>query len=66
LDHLQIKQYGTQNCGAGQLASVYFVSFIVICVFIITNMFISVILDGYYTSNEEEKMHINEETIQIF
>lgn len=41
-------------------------SFITFGVFIITNMFISIIMDGYNTSNEEEKMHINDETIEKF
>ena len=34
--------------------------------FIITNMFISIIMDGYNISNDEEKMHINDETIETF
>ena len=30
------------------------------------NMFISIIMDGYNASNEEEKMTINDETIDMF
>jgi hypothetical protein len=29
-------------------------------------MFISVIIDGYNASNDEEKMHINEDTMDTF
>ena len=31
-----------------------------------TNMFISIILDGYNISNDQEKMRINDETILAF
>lgn len=44
----------------------YFVSFIVIGVFIMTNMFIYVILEGYNISNEQEKMRINDACIEKF
>ena len=46
------------------LGGLYFVSFITFGVFIITNMFISMIMDGYNASNEEEKMHVNDDTIE--
>jgi len=45
---------------------VYFISFIIIVVFIMINMFISIILDGYNTSRLEENMRINDSTISIF
>jgi hypothetical protein len=42
------------------------VSFIIIGVFIMMNMFISLILDGYNTSTEEDKMRINDQTMKKF
>ena len=38
------------GCGHGQTAIVYFNSFVVIGVFVMLNMFISSIMDGYDTS----------------
>jgi hypothetical protein len=56
---------GVQGCAPHTfLGGLYFVSFITFGVFIITNMFISIIMDGYNASNEEEKMHVNDDTIE--
>ena len=41
-------------------------TFVVIGSFIMLNMFISIIMDGYNTSNEQETMRINEQTIEAF
>ncbi len=54
------------GCGNSVAGICYFFSFIGIGVFIMLNMFISLILDGYTTSNIEEKMRINDETIKKF
>ena len=56
---------GPQECGP-RLTIAYFLTFVIIGVFIMTNMFISIILDGYHTSNEQEKMRINSETLSQF
>jgi len=41
-------------------------SFVVLGSFIMLNMFISIIMDGYNTSNEQEVMRVNEYTIEAF
>ena len=45
---------------------IYFNSFTVFCVFIMLNMFISIIMDGYHLQIDSENMRINEETIKAF
>ena len=51
--YAEIEKNGVQNCGS-QASYMYFISFIVVCVFFMTNMFISIILDGYNASRLEE------------
>lgn len=39
---------------------IFMTTFVVLGSFIMLNMFISIIMDGYNTSNEQETMRINE------
>ena len=64
-DYADIVAQGPRGCGPN-FAIAYFISFIIIGVFIMTNMFISIILDGYKTTNEQEKMRINDATVERF
>jgi len=56
---------GPQECGP-PLTVAYFLTFVIIGVFILTNMFMSIVLNGYNTSNEQEKMRINSDTLDQF
>jgi hypothetical protein len=55
-----------QGCGNHSIAVLFMFSFVVLGSFIMLNMFISIIMDGYNTSNEQEVMRVNEYTIEAF
>jgi len=57
---------GPMGCGLPHTSRIYFISFTVIGVFVMLNMFISIIMDGYNVSQEQENMRINEETVEIY
>ena len=53
-------------CGQSQLATAYFVSFIMFAFVILLNLFIAIILENYDNSQKEEAMRIGESTIEQF
>lgn len=48
-----------QGCGNGTIAQIYFISFIVIVGLIFLNLFIAIILQGYYQTQEMDKQVVN-------
>jgi hypothetical protein len=53
-------------CGQSQLATAYFVSFMLGGFVILLNLFIAIILENYDNSQKEEAMRIGESTIEFF
>ena len=60
------KGYSNGNCGNKILAMIYFWSFIVIIFLILTNMYIAIILENYNQAQEQEKIGISNEDIDLF
>ena len=55
-----------QGCGDRLLATIYFLSFMLIVSFIFLNLFIAIILESFISSKDEEGLQIGEETINKF
>lgn len=53
-------------CGSKVTAQAYFVSFQIIGSFVFLNMFIAIILEGFEKVQQEEKMRITDQTLEIF
>lgn len=60
------KGYSYGNCGDKTVAMTYFWSFIVSIFLIMTNMYIAIILENYNQAQEQEKIGISNEDIDLF
>ena len=54
------------GCGNRFLASIYFLSFMVMVSFIFLNLFIAIILESFDTSMDEEGLKVGDDTLSVF
>ena len=55
-----------QGCGSAAVAQLYFISYIFIVGLIFLNLFIAIILQGYYQTTEMEKQVVNSEIMNRY
>lgn len=55
-----------EGCGSPMLATLFFISFMVIVSFIFLNLFIAIILESFESSQDDEGRKVGESTITIF
>lgn len=60
------EELNVMGCGNRLLATVYFLSFMVIVSFIFLNLFIAIILESFDTSKDEEGLKVGASTINKF
>lgn len=59
--------YATMGCTPGQgITRFYFISFVVIATFVLLNLFVAVIIEGFETTDEEDNKSLSPELLKIF
>jgi hypothetical protein len=59
--------YAAMGCGPGKgITRGFFISFIVIATFVLLNLFVAVIIEGFETSDEEDSKSLSPELLKLF
>jgi hypothetical protein len=56
----------TVGCGKGYLAPMYFMSYLIFITLIFLNLFVAIILNGYFETRNEDSHMLNQDVLETF